>query len=77
MNEQLKDILSDLFGIPADRITNTFSMKDTPVWDSLRHMELIISLENEFDVQLTAEEITEMLNFEKIVETLSGKGVLA
>ncbi len=75
-NEQLKHILSDMFSVPADNIAGTFSMQDTDAWDSLKHMELIISLESEFGVQFTADEITEMLNFEKIESILNKKGVL-
>ena len=77
MNEQIKAILSELFNVPAANISDTFAMADTESWDSLRHMELIVSLENEFNIQLTADEITEMLTFEKIAAILNSKGVLA
>lgn len=76
-NEQLKHILADMFSVPADSIAGTFAMQDTDAWDSLKHMELVISLESEFGVQFTADEITEMLNFEKIEAMLNAKGVLA
>lgn len=77
MNDQIKAILSELFNVSTTEISDAFAMENTESWDSLRHMELIVSLESEFNVQFTADEITEMLTFEKIAAILSGKGVLA
>lgn len=34
--------------------------EDTPGWDSLKHVELIFALEDEFDLQFTAAELEEL-----------------
>ena len=50
-------------------------MKDLDVWDSLKHMELIAALEQQFDVQLTFDEIVAMRSAGDIKRVLSNKGV--
>jgi len=45
-------------------------------WDSLKHMELIVTIENEFGIpKLEMDEIVEMTSIAKIKEVLQGKGV--
>jgi|APSaa5957512535_1039671.scaffolds.fasta_scaffold44353_3 acyl carrier protein len=40
-------------------------------WDSLRHMSLILALEQEFEIRFTDDEMTELLNFKLIVDIVS------
>ena len=40
-------------------------------WDSLRHMSLILALEQEFEIRFTDDEMTEPLNFKLIVDIVS------
>ena len=44
-------------------------------WDSLKHMNLILALEEEFNITFSDEEIVEMLSVKIIVKTLKEKGV--
>jgi acyl carrier protein len=49
-------------------------MKDLDVWDSLKHMELIVSLEGSFDIQLSFEEIIAMQSVGEIKRILKERG---
>ena len=42
-------------------------------WDSLRHLNLIIELEKEFDASFEPEEISEMTSYNKINEILKAR----
>lgn len=42
-------------------------------WDSLQHISIISNLELEFDIVFEPEEISEMLNIERINEILLSK----
>lgn len=44
--------------------------KETPNWDSLKHMELILSLEEEFNIRFSIEQFTEIHDFNDIVKFL-------
>jgi acyl carrier protein len=74
MEEKIKKIMSELFSIEIDVINDDTSMKTLEVWDSLKHMELITSIEESFPVsRLEIDEIIQMTNFKKIKEILSDK----
>jgi acyl carrier protein len=50
-------------------------MSEVETWDSLQHMNLIASLEQEFGVEFTFEEIVSMQSVAVIKNVLRGKGV--
>ncbi len=75
MEATLKKIMNDIFQIPEIDITDTTSVDNTESWDSLKHMELIASLEEEFEITFTADEIVSMNDFLKIKQFVREKGV--
>ncbi len=75
MEATLKKIMNDIFQIPENDITDTTSVDNTESWDSLKHMELIASLEEEFEIIFTADEIVSMNDFLKIKQFVREKGV--
>lgn len=40
-------------------------------WDSLKHIELVLELEDEFEIELTNSAISEICDFKSCVKTLS------
>ena len=75
MDQKLKEIMVELFGMEENAITDSLTMKDTDVWDSLKHMELIASIEDVFEVELSFDEIVAMQTFKEIKQVLSTKGI--
>ena len=51
-------------------------MKKVDAWDSLKHMELIVALEQAFDVELTFDEIVAMQSVREIKRVLEERSVL-
>ena len=51
-------------------------MQDVDAWDSLTHMELVVSLESAFELELSFDEIVEMNTVEAIKRILVEKGVV-
>lgn len=43
------------------------------LWDSFSHLELILALEDEFNIMFEAEEISEMLTPELVVQSVKDK----
>jgi len=60
--------------VPLEQLNEESSPDNVKNWDSLKHMNLILALEEEFDVSFSDEEIVELLSVEIIVETLKEKG---
>lgn len=75
MEQKLKQLMVELFDMKEDKITDTLTMKDTYVWDSLKHMELVVAVEQTFGIELTFDEIVAMQNVKEIKRILTERGV--
>jgi acyl carrier protein len=73
MNEKVKSIMATIFITDIENITDDLSQKNVSFWDSLKHLNLIVELEEEFDVSFEPEEISEMITFNKVVYYLNLK----
>lgn len=77
ISHKLAEVIADALRLPFSMIHANMSMENTEAWDSLAHMELIVSLECRFGLSLSADEIVELLSVEKIQRLLESKGVAA
>lgn len=75
MSTKVKEIVATALHLSADLITDQLTMADVDTWDSLQHMNLIASLEQEFGIELTFEEIVSMQSVGEIKRVLESKGV--
>ena len=72
MEKKIREILSVVFKRPLSADEEP-AYGNTPEWDSLRHMELIFSLEEEFDIFFSKEEIPTLKSFDIIVQKVKEK----
>lgn len=75
MKERLKIMMGKTFRVAPTAIPDAATMKDVPGWDSLTHMDLIITLEKEFNIQLSGDEIAQMQSLNAIEAVLNQRGV--
>ena len=73
LEDRIKNIMSAVFEIPEEQIKDNSSPDTIESWDSLKHMNLIIALEEEFEVEFTDNEIYEMMNYTLIKSIIIGK----
>jgi len=66
LSEQIVRIVSDIFAVPAAELRADSSPDNVANWDSLRHLNLVLALEQEFAIQFTPEEIEQLLSVELI-----------
>lgn len=69
-SQRVFKVVSQVMGVPLEQITDESSPDTIKEWDSLRHMNLILALEEEFGVNFSDEQILELLSVGLIVETL-------
>ena len=69
---KLESLLAEILQVP---ITDDLAMKDLDIWDSLKHVELVISIERAFDIELTFDEIVAMQNVREIRRVLRERAV--
>ena len=75
MNERTSKILSNVFGIKESDIHPNLTKSDIGSWDSLKQMDLVASLEKEYDITLGIPEIIRMQSVESILKVLKEQGV--
>jgi acyl carrier protein len=68
-NTKIKQVMSAVFEIPVESITDEASSDNIENWDSLRHLNLILALEEEFDVSIPDEEVGNLVNY-KLIEII-------
>ena len=76
MNEILAKILSEVFNIKADQLSENLTRDQITSWDSLRQMDLVNSLEEGFELVFEMEDIFKMNSIQSIIEVLKLKGVI-
>ncbi len=74
VDDRVAGLLADVLQLPAASITDDLTMQDVESWDSLKHMELIVSLEESFGQQFTFDEIVAMQSVSAIKRVLREKG---
>ena len=70
---KIKLIMALVFNIKKNEIKKNSSPDTIEVWDSIKHMNLIIALEEEFKVNFSNKEIGELINLEIINLILNQK----
>lgn len=73
----LHQIISEVLRIPAEKITAETRIHEVDTWNSLTHIEFVVTLEERFHIQLTEDEITSMTSIGQVQKVLSERGVLA
>lgn len=71
IEQKLRILFHDLFGIAPEELTEASSPDTIPAWDSLQQLNLVVAIEQEFAISLSDEQIVEMLNFGLVVEIVS------
>ena len=66
INIRIRKVMAAVFELPIDEINDDFSPDNYASWDSLKHMNLVVALEEEFDIEFVDEEIIEMMNLSQI-----------
>jgi acyl carrier protein len=75
LSDRVAAIFEKVFGIEAGEFSLEMVPEDVLRWDSLGHMNLVMELEDAFNIHFEVDEITEMSSSGKIIEILKAKGV--
>jgi acyl carrier protein len=70
MRDRVLKISSQVLNVPLEQLHDESSPDTIANWDSLKHMNLILAIEEEFSVAFSDNEVAGMQNVGSIVETL-------
>ena len=65
--QRIKQVMADVFDMPAETILENVSLDNLEGWDSLKHLDLVVALEEEFEITIPVEEVGNLISFKLIV----------
>lgn len=72
---KLKQVLVDVFNIDVGSINDTTSVDTVKEWDSLKHLNLVLALEEQYSITLSVEQTVQILNYPLIKVVLAEHGI--
>ncbi len=75
MFEKLVSIISEQLNIDASEIHEDSSFKDDLEADSLDLFELVMALEEEYDIEIASEDLEKISTVKDIMDYLATKGI--
>ncbi len=75
MLEKIKEIIAEQLSVEAETITAETSFKEDLGADSLDLFELVMSLEEEYNIEIPSEDLESITTVGAVMEYLKNKGV--
>ena len=75
MFDKVNAIFEEQLGVSQDEMQLDTNFKDDLGVDSLDLYEIVMKMEDEFDVEIPAEELEDVATFEDVLNYLKSKGV--
>lgn len=75
MLEKIKSIIAEQLNVEESIVTINASFKDDLGADSLDLFELVMALEEEYDVEIPSEDLANITTVEGVITYLKNKGV--
>ena len=77
MLEKMKEIIAEQLSVDAATVTEASSFKEDLGADSLDLFELVMALEDEYSVEIPAEDLEQLTTVGQVMDYLKAKGVEA
>ena len=71
--EKLSNVFRVLFNLPDIELNDNLTAKDISGWDSFNHVNLIINIEEEFNVRFSNSEVGDLQNVGNLKTLLASK----
>ena len=75
MLDRMKEIIAEQLNVDEDMITEASGFKEDLGADSLDLFELVMALEDEYSVEIQADDLTNLLTVGDVMNYLKEKGV--
>jgi acyl carrier protein len=70
VSEKIKKIMAEILEVTEDMIEDDSAIGDLDNWDSLNHLKIISSIEQEFGIQFTPDVLMDIEDFSDIVRAV-------
>lgn len=73
LEDKLLEVLYSILNVPRESLSLDSSRKTVEAWDSLKHMYVMLALEEEFHIQFSDREIASLDTVSSLVEAITVK----
>jgi len=71
MENKVLEIVSEILKVNISTISSKTSMENMAKWDSLKQMQIIIAIEEEFDVKISDDDLVEANSIHKLAASIN------
>ena len=68
--EKYNNIFMKTFSLTEDDLNKNPTMNDIELWDSVGHINLIAEIEDEFNIEISIDEMSELTSYKKGTELI-------
>jgi acyl carrier protein len=73
VRDRLTDIVATILEVPPELVTDDFSAASSENWDSVRHLNLVLAVEDAFGVLFDEKEIAGLNSFAALLRSLEAQ----
>lgn len=73
VSEKIKEIIAGVCEISASEVKETSTIGDFPAWDSIGHLTILSTIEEEMGINFEPEEMMELEDVNDIVKAVEAK----
>ncbi|NKB70550.1 MAG: acyl carrier protein [Candidatus Latescibacteria bacterium] len=66
MSQTIESIIARVLDIAPDQVADELEFQGIPQWDSMRHVDLMLALEEVYDGEIDADQIVELTSVRAI-----------
>lgn len=68
--KELDEVFQEVFDDESIHVTDSTTADDIEDWDSLEHINLVVAIENKFNMKFNMNEVTSMKNVGEMVDVI-------
>lgn len=73
--KQLREVIATTLKVPPEKVTETTINENLAAWDSLGHVNLMLALEQTFDIYLDVEDFPTLTSVPAILQYLQNHDI--
>jgi acyl carrier protein len=70
----LRDLVADVLQMPVDELPEDANADDLEAWDSLKHLDIVLALEEKTGVKFQTDEIPQLTSLARLEAALTAHG---
>lgn len=71
--ERVRQVVSDVFAVPLEKVDANSSPDTIEGWDSMQQLNVVLAVEDKFNLQFTPEEMELMRSVKQIVTIVESR----